>query len=652
MRRIDRQLPIARHRLVTTMATFVLLVTVLGLAGWPGAGLRAAPEEASPTEIVDQQPDPSDVIDPALESPTEVPTEVLDAPIDPAVEPTVPVDPTAEPVPTELVLEIPATEGTLDPPPSEDAEEVVPDIIGPTPTFVPDGSPGTVSVVAYTCLPGYEAAGAGLATLEADCRADATLTDFTVANDAGFAVTQPASLTRPPFMQQATFRDVPPGVISISEVMPPGHGAPIVFCSSGALTSSDWIPMSVTGGNSVGWNLASGSVLDCIFFNVQLGTPVAMDDNTLTIVTFACPTGTNREAGLPDLGTTCDPMPDISFAVTYPGSGAYGTSDAAGRIDWTGIPAGAWTVFENIPAGYGHPVVFCGPMYETETPPVSVVAGEFVGEFTGTDQHTVCSVFNIPVETPVEPGTGPVTVKKYACPAGVERSDVAYTLSEQCTTEIYPVAFVILAGDTYVERVTATAGVPQTAEFADVPFGPIGIIEAIPAGYGEPLVFCADTTADGPGAYVPVPLVSPDAVSVDHRADAEIPLSCLFFNFLEAEDNTVTVDKYVCPPEANAETDVLIEVCTLGGDGIEFEFVDGSGSRSASGHRWLRGLDRCGDRPGRRTPDHRDHSGGIWRTAGGVRWSADGRDWWVRGAESWGGAAVPHHLRLVQLRRW
>jgi hypothetical protein len=496
--------------------------------------------------------------EPVTETPIAVPTAPLEAPIEPTGDPGVPVDPTAEPVPTEFV----------------------PDLVGPTPTWIPDGSPGVVWVVGYTCPAGYDTSGASLAVLEADCRADTTVTDFSVANDAGFFVTQTATLIRPPFMQQTIFRNVPASVITITQSVPAGHSSPIVFCSLEALGLDDFIAMSVSAGNQVAWNLASGSEPVCIFFNTLLETPVAMEDNILTIVTFACPAGTNRAAGLPDLGTTCDPMPDISFAVTYPGSGAYGTSDASGRIDWTGLPAGAWSVFENVPAGYGDPVAFCGPMYETETPPVSVVAGEFFGEFAGTGQYTVCTVFNIPVEIPVEPGTGTVRLSAYACPAGVERSDVAYTLSEQCITEISPVTFGIVDDFSYDQSAIATAGVPQTAEFSDVPFGFLGIAQTIPTGYGEPLVFCAAEAADGPGAYMRIPLALPDTVVVDHRADAEIPLSCMFFNFPEAASNTVTVDKYVCPPGANAETDVLLDVCTLGGDGIEFEFVDGSGSRS------------------------------------------------------------------------
>src|SRR5690606_2115850 len=87
---------------------------------------------------------------------------------------------------------------------------------------------------------------------------------------------------------------------------------------------------------------------------------------------------------------------------------------------------------------------------------------------------------------------------------------------------------------------------------------------------------------DGPGAYEPAAQLDGNTYGRQHRADATIDLSCLVFNFQDAPDNTVTLNNYVCPPGVNPEEDILLDVCSLGGDGIHFDFVDGNGVHPAT----------------------------------------------------------------------
>src|SRR5690606_16858102 len=125
----------------------------------------------------------------------------------------------------------------------------------------------------------------------------------------------------------------------------------------------------------------------------------------------------------------------------------------------------------------------------------------------------------------------------YTCAAGVGRTDDWYALGETCFEEIDPVQFTVtVPGAGYSETLTADPGAPQAATFANVPFGTLYLEETVPAGYGHPLVFCTDTPSDGAGNYTAVePWPESGAFILEHRADAEIDLRCIIFNFHDEE---------------------------------------------------------------------------------------------------------------------
>jgi hypothetical protein len=388
---------------------------------------------------------------------------------------------------------------------------------------------GVVHISKYTCPAGY----APLADdylMSEQCREDAGPVEFSIRQGASFSATAPTSGGVPGSVE---FTDVPFGTIAITESVPAGYGAPLAFCTdTPADGAGTYEPVPVDDTNTmIREHRADAEIpLGCVFFNFM---PDDDAGNQLTVTKFTCPEGTDRAAGLPDLGTTCDVMSGVEFTATWDGSSSTLATDGTGNARWDGVPAGGWSVQETVPEGYGDPVAFCGPMYTTEAPRVPAPGGLFEGEFAGTGEHMVCTVFNF-MDGGDDDGTGPVSVSKYTCPAGYAALDDDYLMSEQCQERMDPVEFTINGPGGYSQARTGALADPplwQDMMFTDVPYGDITIAETVPDGHGAPRAFCRDTPTDGTGAYEPVPVVDGNTIVVEHRSEAEMPLACLFFNF-------------------------------------------------------------------------------------------------------------------------
>jgi hypothetical protein len=90
----------------------------------------------------------------------------------------------------------------------------------------------------------------------------------------------------------------------------------------------------------------------------------------------------------------------------------------------------------------------------------------------------------------------PVSFYVLNCPAGTVVTD---DLSTKCTTPAAGITFTV-ANETET-LTTGTTDSGGTVQFSDVPTGEWGFIETLPAGFGEPLVFCNGTFGEGPVDY-------------------------------------------------------------------------------------------------------------------------------------------------------
>ena len=452
-----------------------------------------------------------------------------------------------------------------------------------------DGDSGAGQVLNLTvheCPVGHDPATSGI---------DACTTPV---DGVGFAVSGPsgnlAATTGDTVSGGTQVAGLTPGDHDITMTPPPNTAASFLWSCSilGTPFETPSAPLAMGATHTLA--IAAGNDYLCRWFVVPDDDGDGGDETgTVRISKYTCPEGVAPSDDDYLLSEQCrEEIAPVPFEVADSAGGDFPLTLDPGvpqSGDVNGLAIGTIWIAEVLPPGYGAPLVFC-----SDTPsdgagnyePVPVVGGNAVEVELRADAEMplTCLFFNFPGGD--DDDTGAVHVSKYTCPEGVERSDGDYLLSEQCREEIDPVSFTVTATAGGYERTeVAAAGVPQSATFDDVPFGEIAIEEAVPPGYGHPLVFCADTSADGPGAYEPVePWPESGAFIIEHRADAEIDLSCIFFNFPDGGDdpgNSVTVNKYVCPSWVNPETDGLLDACAPGGDGIQFTFVDGSGAHPA-----------------------------------------------------------------------
>jgi sortase (surface protein transpeptidase) len=448
-----------------------------------------------------------------------------------------------------------------------------------------DPEPSSLTLAVKRCSDGFDP--------DTDAFADCSTTEDGVP----FAVSGPsgdlAGTTGDSAPGATRFGAIAPGTYDIA-MTPPADAASVYVRGCVRIGVPSEIPStSPATGGPLTLIVEPGSSYLCQWYIVPAGDDDPGETGTVRVSKYTCPEGVERSDDDYALSEVCrvEAAP-VSFEI----------SDSAGAdIPLTlesGVPQhgeiadlafGTVWIAEIIPDGYGEPLVFCSDSpadgagnYES----VAISGGNAVSWELRPDagMPLTCLFFNFPNDD--SGSTGTVHVSKYTCPDGTEPTGDSYLLSEQCREEIAPVSFTVIAtAGGYERTVTADPGVPQSATFTDVPHGEIAIGESVPPGYGHPLVFCADTAADGPGAYVPVePWPESGAFIIEHRADAEIDLSCTFFNFPEDDDpgNTVTVNKYTCPSWVNPETDILLDACAPGGDGIPFTFVDGNGMHPAA----------------------------------------------------------------------
>ncbi|MGB3329573.1 MAG: hypothetical protein WBA46_11510, partial [Thermomicrobiales bacterium] len=306
--------------------------------------------------------------------------------------------------------------------------------------------------------------------------------------------------------------------------------------------------------------------------------------NSISVFKRFCPAGFDRTLDYVSFALHCSPGGPVGFTLVDGTGVQHEMTDDYGVLLWENVSIGQegeLQIIEAPQAGYGEPVVFCE---NSGTLPVRMdVAGTMVIPMPGASPFDYqCFWFNIP-EGGDETGGGDVRLIKYACPAGTVHTEDFYALGETCLEEIAPVTFSITAtGGGYAETKTADPGVPQQAVFGNVPYGEIAIEEVVPAGYQWPLMFCSDTPADGPGAYYPVePWSESGAVILEHRAEAEMMLTCLVFNFPGGGDEPgadLTIVKYTCPENYDRTApgaDPYVDCPTLT-DGVVFILDDGT----------------------------------------------------------------------------
>ena len=215
------------------------------------------------------------------------------------------------------------------------------------------------------------------------------------------------------------------GQIDIRETIPAGMLDPWVSCyDQGAMTL---LYNDIAFGGFVSLQVASGQVISCVFYNL----PVHEEPTgAIEIKKWECPEGFMGASWEEYLAACTMTMNGVPFHASSNGADlpAQMTGDSGdGSVAWTGLDAGPVVVQEEIPAGYGDPIVYCGftgTIYNDAGVPAlahgyifpeSVVGGVLTHDLM-TEGSLYCDWFNVPTGDEY----GSITIYKHTCEAGYD----------------------------------------------------------------------------------------------------------------------------------------------------------------------------------------------------------------------------------------
>jgi hypothetical protein len=339
-------------------------------------------------------------------------------------------------------------------------------------------------------------------------------------------------------------------------------------------------------------------------------TQAADIDPELEITKYACPAGFDaRSADLATLEVTCplslDPIP-------FEGAQDRLQTTEEGHVTLPLHRHYATTVHEEIPPGYGPPRVFCSDSWDAAGTPshyVEMAQGLFAPRMArfgtivyawqmtyglGWSVTHVCRWFNIPAGQ-----ESTVQISKFTCPADMPRDvpDLDTYLQECGAVVEYdrlrdpPGRFDFTLTDATGAHST-TVDVDGYATWFGVPLGALTISEAIPDGYGEPVVYCRLESLEPkpPDAMPPYVAVPASSGRLDLTlTEAGGVYVCDWFNIPTVNTMTVSIVAWECPvrsPENgdyydnNATWDFYRFFCATLSVGTRFTLVDAGGEHT------------------------------------------------------------------------
>lgn len=173
-----------------------------------------------------------------------------------------------------------------------------------------------------------------------------------------------------------------------------------------------------------------------------------------------------------------------------------------GFASWDDVPVDPGTVAEELPAGFGAPVVYCQVILASgfEHPFVLMSNTDDAAidyELAAAGNILSCAWFNIPLDDQGGDGGSHIVVHKWDCPSGFDAYAASLDdLLGTCTLPMDDVVFNLFQGDGMNATVTEDTTVAGEASWADVALGPFTLGEAIPDGYGAPLIDCRWAAVD------------------------------------------------------------------------------------------------------------------------------------------------------------
>ncbi|MBA2775659.1 MAG: class F sortase [Chloroflexia bacterium] len=334
------------------------------------------------------------------------------------------------------------------------------------------------------------------------------------------------------------------------------------------------ISMTVTNG-AIEWNLLDDEVVFCNWFvgqGLAPATPTGADDNTVTVYKWECPVGTTYGMDQDYYGAECATEHlNIPIALVD-ANGEHATTTQANGTQWNNVtigPVGELQIIEEIPDGFGDPVVFC---WSNDGDPVLVpsVNGFVIPQPDLLEERFdyYCNWYNLP-------GDGStIVVTKWECPEGTAYDQDPEWYEANCTVLMEDIDFKL----THSEGVEyQTTGAEGMVEWGNVPIGPFSILEHIPPEYEEPVVICGFTAFQN-GAILDGFPQRVDTPGGYFEAEFTIPATSYFCNWynIPGGPGEITVIKYTCPEgyDLNAFRAEPMEDCTELTNGVNFTLID------------------------------------------------------------------------------
>jgi hypothetical protein len=301
----------------------------------------------------------------------------------------------------------------------------------------------------------------------------------------------------------------------------------------------------------------------------------ADDPVTINITKYDCVSNYGHDYS--QLAANCSaPSYQTEFQVYGPNFTQFYT----GSFSQDGLTAGVFSIREIIPNGYGEPIAYCtftdgqGNSSSMEL----ITYDGYLEQQVDAGVTLSCNWYNIPLQQ--APTYGNISINKHFCKGPNDfdaYSASIYDLAANCNEPATNVVFATFQNGTKLKEGTST-GAPNLLTFEDLPVGTITIVETIPEGYGDPIVFCSVKDEQGndraPATEAPV-----DNDRIDWNLNSGDVVFCDWFNVPAPLRTTISVVKYNCPDSIGysyGEYDDYTKGCTQAASGISFKLDSAS----------------------------------------------------------------------------
>jgi hypothetical protein len=421
------------------------------------------------------------------------------------------------------------------------------------------GGLSTLYVYKWSCPAGYDYTAMN-ADPKVDCTTGQNGVNFTL-SDADPQTSDLQTMTGDSTPYMVMFGSIPAGQYTVTETVPDGYGDPFVWDCTTEPGQNGSMATPLATGSTLNLDVPAGAEVTCNWYNVPEG-------NEVTVYKWDCPEGTDT-AGTEEylLAECATEHLNIPISLTDDG-GPHDTTTQANGTTWNNVVAatGSFTITEELPDGYGDPVVYCWMLLpdETESTLVPSSGGSITPNVPVDMQwNYYCNWFNLPGGDGNE-----VTVYKWNCPVGTDPTGTEEYLLTECSTQHTGIPF---------DLVDANGSHPMDSQadgttWNDVVRGTedVTITETIPSGYVDPVVYCWSLLPDETD---PAMVTSTGGtVAIPNLGEGQWNYYCNWFNIPSGESTDLIIYKWTCPEGYDpygAGADPLVD-CEAGPDGVTF----------------------------------------------------------------------------------